>query len=381
VNVVVEVAVVDAQDRQIEQLTAASGMRTRSLSLEELGFLVSPSTRQPDVVIIDLRGGRALPSSVSTLRKNHPGTGVMVVASTLDPALMLEAMRAGVTECVPEPFSGSDLEAAVGRLVSTRQPVTGGQVFAFVGAKGGVGTTTTAVNVATALSSASAGQTLLVDLHLAHGDAAVFLGAEPRFSVVDALENMHRLDVAFFKSLVTRSKAGPDVLASSDRALVAAGANQGIRRLVEFAARMYHYTVLDVPRSDASALDALDVSAKIVIVANQELPTVRNAARIAEALRQRYGKERVWVIVSRYDLHSEIGQGDVERVTGSRVRATLPSDYRLALQALNKGRPLAMENHSKLSHAYRQLAEHLAGIERKEEAGRGGGLFGKLLGR
>lgn len=378
---VYDVAVVDARDREIEHLTAASGMRTRVLSMEDLSSLVSPSARQPDVVLLDLRGGRALPASIAALRRNHPGTGVLIVASSLDPALMLEAMRAGVTECVPEPFSNSDLESAVARLVGTRQPATGGQVFAFVGAKGGVGTTTTAVNVATALSAASSGQTLLIDLHLAHGDAAVFLGAEPRFSVVDALENMHRLDVAFFKSLVTRSKAGPDVLASSDRALVAAGANQGIRRLVEFSARMYHYTVLDVPRSDASALDALDASSKVVIVANQELPTVRNAARIAEALRQRYGKERVRVIVSRYDLHSDIGQGDVERVTGTRVTATIPSDYRLALQALNKGRPLAMENHSKLSHAYRQLAEHLAGIERQVEPGRSGGMFGRLLGR
>jgi septum formation inhibitor-activating ATPase MinD len=66
---------------------------------------------------------------------------------------------------------------------------------------------------------------------------------------------------------------------------------------------------------------------------------------------------------------------------GMRVTATLPSDYRLALQALNKGRPLAMEDHSKLSDAYRELADHLAGIERQEGASRGGGIFGKLLGR
>lgn len=378
---VFEVAVVDARDRQIEELVNAGGMRTRGMSLDDLGSLVNPSARQPDVVIVDLRGGRALPAAIAALKRNHPGTGMLIVASSLEPNLMLEAMRAGVTECVPEPLSGSDLQSAVSRLVSAHQPAASGMVFAFVGAKGGVGTTTTAVNVATALSAASPGQVLFIDLHLAHGDAAVFLGTEPRFSVVDALENMHRLDVAFFKSLVTRSKAGPDVLASSDRALVAAGANQGIRRLVEFAARMYHYTVLDVPRSDASALDALDAASKVVIVANQELPTVRNAARIAEALRQRYGKERVRVIVSRYDLHSDIGQGDVERVMGMRVTATLPSDYRLALQALNKGRPLAMEDHSKLSDAYRELADHLAGIERQEGASRGGGIFGKLLGR
>ena len=376
-----DVAVVDARDREIERLLGACGMRTRNLSLEDLVALANPSARQPDAVVVDIRGSRPLPASVATLRKCHPSTGLLIVSSSLDPAVMLEAMRAGVTECVPEPFAAADLESAIARLVSQKQPAANGMVFAFVGAKGGVGTTTTAVNVATALSASSPAQVLLIDLHLAHGDAAVFLGADPRFSVVDALENMHRLDAAFFKSLVTRSKAGPDVLASSDRALVATGANQGIRRLIEFAARMYRYTVLDVPRSDATALDALDAASKVVIVANQELPTVRNASRIAEALRQRYGKDRVRMIVSRYDLHSDIGQADVERVTGSRVTATLPSDYRLALAALNKGRPLAMENHSKLSHAYRDLADHLAGIEREPQAERGTGIFGKLIGR
>ncbi len=58
-----------------------------------------------------------------------------------------------------------------------------------------------------------------MDLHLAHGDASVFFGVEPRFSVLDALENIHRLDETYFKGLVTPTKAGPDLLASSNRAI------------------------------------------------------------------------------------------------------------------------------------------------------------------
>ncbi|MCX6544251.1 MAG: AAA family ATPase [Acidobacteria bacterium] len=376
-----EVIVVDARDRAIEQMLSACGMRTTSISGGDLTSLAHPSAHQPDVVILDLRGGRPLPPAVSLLKRAHPGTGLLIVASSLESGLMLEAMRAGVTECVPEPLRQPDLEAAITRLVTAHQSVSTGLVFAFVGAKGGVGTTTTVVNVATALAAASPAQVLVIDLHLVYGDAAVFLGAEPRFSVVDALENMQRLDQAFFKSLVTRSKAGPDVLASSDRALAAPGAILGIRQLVEFAARMYRYTVLDVPRSDTAAIDALDAAAKVVIVANQEIPTVRNAARIAEALRLRYGKERVDIIVSRFDPHSEIGQDDVERALGGRLSATLPSDYRLARLALNKGRPLVMENQSKLSDAFRRLAESIADIERPEKTAPSGGFLRRLIGR
>src|SRR5262249_12908958 len=157
--------------------------------------------------------------SVSALTRQHPSVGVIVVASSMDPALMLEAMRAGVTEFVTEPITQGDLKAAVDRVASKRPASEPGQVFAFVGGKGGIGTTTLAVNVATTLARRDASSTLLIDLHVTYGDAALFVGAEPRFSVADALENVHRIDEAFLRSLVGRTKFGLDLLASSDRAM------------------------------------------------------------------------------------------------------------------------------------------------------------------
>src|SRR6185436_15818529 len=135
-------------------------------------------------------------------------------------------------------------------------------------------------------------------------------------------------------------------------------------------------------RSDAAALDALDQAARIVVVANQELATVRNASRIAASFRQRYGTERVTVIVNRVDQHAEIGRDDVEKVVGMRVLHTVPSDYRMALRALNKGRPLALDNHNKLAASFRELARDLAGVQpTRPTAPESGGLFGLLKGR
>ena len=79
------------------------------------------------------------------------------------------------------------------------------------------------------------GSTLLLDLHVANGDAAVFLGAEPRFSIVDALENTHRLDEAFFRNLIVKTKAGVDLLASSDRVMTTPLDVRRIRTLLEMA--------------------------------------------------------------------------------------------------------------------------------------------------
>ena len=159
-----------------------------------------------------------LPPIVAALRRQHPTTGVIIVAATLEPALMLEAMRAGVTELVTAPLAAPEVHAALARMISPTAPTAGGgQVFALLGAKGGVGTTTIAVNVATSLAMIEPGATLLIDLHLAYGDAAIFLGVEPRFSVVDALENVHRLDKSFLRGLVGQTRGGLSFLGSSDR--------------------------------------------------------------------------------------------------------------------------------------------------------------------
>jgi pilus assembly protein CpaE len=377
--VALNITLVGTADRQLEELLRAPTTRIKSLPVADLLAIAQPSATQPDVVILDLRETNSLPPTLATLKRQHPTTGVIIIAARMDPALMLEAMRAGVTEWISDPLSAVELNAAVERVSSTRPSSIQGQIFAFIGAKGGVGTTTIAVNVATALAqTVDDERTLLMDFHLSYGDAAVFLGAEPRFSVADAMENTHRLDEAFFESLVVQSKStGVHLLASAERAVGPIDLRR-ISTLLQFAATHYRYTLLDVPRSEAAVLDALEGVATILIVANQELATVRNAGRIAATLRQRYGKDRVKIVVSRFDKQAEIGTEDVVRVVGSPVKYTVPSDYRVALTSLNKGRPIALDRENKLTPAFQALAFDLAGVrvEKPIEAQKGGGLFG-----
>jgi pilus assembly protein CpaE len=378
-----DVLVVDPLDRGLEEQLRGCGMQVTRSSATELASLLHPAAQQPDVIVIDTRGARAIPPSLAGVKRQHPGVGVLVVASESDPTVLLEAMRAGANEFLQEPITPEGLEQAIARLVAHRaKPAMAGEVFAFVGAKGGVGTTTAAVNVATALAKVSPSQTLLADLHLTHGDAAVLFGAEPRFSIIDALENTHRFDEAFFRGLIVNTKAGPSLLASSDRALLPYGDVTRFRAVIEFAAQLYRYVVLDVPRADGTALDALDAASQIIVVANQELAAARSASRLASALRQRYGRDRVLVIVSRVDKHAEISQADIEHVVGAKVEHMLPSDYRLALQALNRGRPLALDNHNALAAGFTGLARALAKVgPEPQRNGSGGSFFGRLTGR
>src|SRR5438128_12217941 len=177
------------------------------------------------------------------------------------------------------------------------------------------------VNVATALAQQRQ-STLFIDLHPSSGDAAVQLGAEPRFSLTDALDNTHRLDLAFFNGLTAQTKAGVTLLASPDNTPTAPIDPHRIRLLLDFAVRNYRYTVLDLPRSNPAMLDTLEAAESIFVVTNQELASVRGAQRVADALSRRYSGEKVALVVSRFDKSADIGTDDIEEVVHLPVRFT-----------------------------------------------------------
>lgn len=367
--------------------------RDLAAALRDRGFVVNDSdlgvaiashvvgTKGPDVFIIDIRAHEALPREIVGLKRHYPQSGIVILARALDPNAMLDAMRMGVSEWVPEPLVLDDLESAIRRVARPVLGTVAGRAFAVMGGKGGVGCTTVAVNLATALHRATGGPTLFVDLHMAHGDASVFLGVEPRFSVLDALENIHRLDQTYMKGLVTPTKAGLDLLAAANRPQHGPIDALRVRALIEFVTTTYPWVVLDCPRTDGTLMEALDATAAVLVVANQELATLRSASRLAASLRQRCGTHRVKLAINRFDSESEIGRKDVERVMGGPIAHTFPSDYRAAVAALNKGEPLVLQNHTRLAAAFEDVARDLAGLGPAQRDTARSGFFARLGGR
>jgi pilus assembly protein CpaE len=381
-TIISSILLVGSRDRQLEEILRSISTQVILTPASDLTHLATGAMKVPDVIVFDARGGAGVPASCATVRRQHPEVGIVIVAASLDPALLLEAMRAGVNEVVAEPFTDENVAEAVARVTANRGPVEHGKVFGFIGAKGGVGTTTVAVNVAITLGAMSKpGRTLLIDLHHGGGDAAVFAGIEPRFSVFNALENTHRLDQNLLRNLVSEVAPHTDLLAAPERSLGSGPMPDSIRRLLVFVATTYKYTIIDLPKSDGAVIDALEQLASIFVVANQELATVRSAGRLASMLRQRYGREKVTVLLSRSDRQADIGYEDVEKAVGSRVEHTFPSDYRAALQALNRGRPVALENHNDLSSSFRRFAHKLAGVKHERAPQKPVGLLGRLTHR
>jgi pilus assembly protein CpaE len=383
--VAIDVTIIGQHSRDLEDILKASNVAAPAVAAD-LQRVAQAGAKLPRVVVLDLRKRPEIPSALASFKKDHPAVGVVIVAGKLEPTLMLEAMRTGVTEWVVDPVRATDLIPAVQRAAGTQAPTTTGEVFAVVGAKGGVGATTVAVNVATTLSGIGKSRTLLIDLRAATGDASLFLGAEPNFTILDALQNTHRLDEAFLKGIVVKTAAGPDLLASPDQAQATLVDPARLRAVVDAAARCYRFVVLDVPRVDVLFDDTLALAASITVVATQELAAIRAASRMAAELRQRHGADKVRVVINRYDRTADISSEDLERAVGGRIGHKFPSNYRLAIDALNKGRPIVVDNHNKLAASFASYARSLSGhvapaADERPPAAAAPGIFGRLTGR
>ena len=253
------------------------GLRVTVSKLEELATLAQPGASQPALVILDIRDRPTLSPTVAMLRRQHPTTGVVIVAASLEPALMLDAMRAGVTEFLTAPVTAPDLSAAITRVAAATAPTVSGEVFAFLGAKGGVGTTTVATNVATVAVAAS-------QWHRRSSSTCIWPTETPRCTWEPSRGSRSSTrsktctgstrpsSVDWSDTPEAGSRCWPRPIGRAQRrwTLRASGRSSRRRR------GHYRYVVLDVPRSDVM-IDALEPSARIVIVANQELAAVRGS--------------------------------------------------------------------------------------------------------
>ncbi|HET9267473.1 MAG TPA: AAA family ATPase [Vicinamibacterales bacterium] len=367
-----------SNDERLPELFRACGLKATKMTEAEARTL-GKTADAPAVLVLDVRPHHQLAPWVSDVQKKQPGLAIVVIVSTLDARFILEAMRAGIKECLPEPITAQALDEAIRRLVVGEQRERSGQVVAFIGAKGGVGTTTLAVNTAAALAKTAGSPPLLIDLHVARGDAALLMGAEPRFSVLDAFENLHKVDESFLAGLVEKTQCGAHVLASTARPVNVATSPTATRTLLELAARRYGITVLDVPRTDPAMLEALDPATVIAVVTSQELSAVRGAAATVATLRQRYGSQRLRVVINRYDKNGPVSAKDIAKVVGEPVACQIPSDYRAAAEAINVGRPIVSED-GRLAKALRSAAAELVNVG-KPAASAAPSVLGRLAWR
>jgi pilus assembly protein CpaE len=331
------------------------------------GTMPHDAAQQPDLMVVDIRGDApSALASIERLRAGAPSASIFAVALSADPDLILQAMRAGANEFFVWPPADETFYGAVRRTAARREATQGAKptttTLVFFGAKGGSGTTTLAVNCGVEIARLSRRSTVIVDLKPGLGEVALFLGVKPRYTVLDALDNLHRIDREFLRELVVKHKSGLEILAGSEH-FDRPGASDasGMEELFRLLARQYEFIVVDAGNQiNACAVSALYTADRMFLVANPDVPSVRNAQRLLERVRELGASgDRVRLLLNRAAEPFPIEPKQIETALGHPVHHTFPSDYKTVSTALNSGVPLAQAGNSELATQFDQFTRRV----------------------
>jgi pilus assembly protein CpaE len=334
-----------------------------------------------DVYIIDLDGDQRYALELVEEISANPSVTVMVFSMNNDPNLLMSCMRAGAREFLSQPVALGPLNEALARA-STRRPAArisnkpGGKVLVFLGGKGGSGVTTVACNFAVSLVQDCAQSTVLIDLDLPLGDAALNLGITPQFSTVDALQNYTRLDQNFLSKLLTKHSSGLFVLAAPGKFPQVEVSNEAMERLVAVARMAFDYVVVDAgSRFDLSGTTLVDQADTVYLVMQAGIPELRNSHRVISEYFKN-GGSNLEIVLNRFMPRS--GGVDEEHISKALTRPVqwkIPSDYVTVRRMQNEATPLAMED-SMIARAIQDMARTACGMPAKAEKKKGFSLFG-----
>ena len=321
----------------------------------------------PDVVIVDIRASQAAAMpAIEQLRARWANAGLFAVAATVDADLVIQSMRVGANEFFAWPPPADTFDEALRRTSARRAAApsssTQAHTMVFFGAKGGVGTTTIAVNCAVEIARQKKRPTLIVDLKAGLGEVTLFLGVRSRYTMLDALDNLHRLDQEFTKELVVKHKSGLEILAGSDLFDRPSGSDtSGLEEVFRLLGRHYEYIIVDAgAQMNPCVVSTLYTADAICLVASPDVPSVRNAQRLLDRIGQLGASgDRVRVLLNRTADPSPIPHGQIESALGHPIFHTFPSDYKTVSTALNSGVPLALSGNTDMSSRFDSFARRM----------------------
>jgi pilus assembly protein CpaE len=334
-----------------------------------------------DVVLVDLDSN---PDHALNLVETISVQGLtipMIYSEQADPDLLLRSMRAGAREFLTLPLDTGVMAEALVRASAIRKTVQppnkeDGRLLVFLSAKGGSGVTTLACNYAVSLAEESGQKTLLIDLNLPLGDAAINLGIQARYSTVDALQNSSRLDASFLSTMMVSHSSGLFVLAApSEMAATAQFSEGAVNQLLEVARQGFDYVVVDAgSRLDLQQTHLFDESTTMYLVTQIGVPELRNANRLISRL-STTGGPKLSIVINRYDPRNrEISDENVTKALTRPAEWKIPNNYAAVRRMQNTAISL-MDDDSEISRAIRQMTRAVCGQPAIPEKKKGFSFF------
>jgi len=336
------------------------------------GQRIDASEGIPDVILLDL-GLDPEPCFVfgAHARRLRPAVKLIACSAANPPGqqLLLDAMRSGVQDFIAKPAAPEvlrDLFARFHQEGPATEQKAADKLIVLMGAKGGLGTTTVAVNLGVQLCTHARKRTVLLDLARPLGNAHLLLDLNPRFGIRDAVENINRLDSHFLEGLLTAHKSKLQILGGAlrpeDWQHITASL---LDRLANVAQTNNEVVLADVGAQLGSDWGPIfKASRMILLVTETNVPALWAVERRLTALQDLgIDSEKVRVVVNRWHRADQETLKSLEKNINRPIFAVLPNDFKKASLSVNSGTPLMDNHNNNLNDHFRQLASRLAGMD------------------
>jgi pilus assembly protein CpaE len=338
--------------------------------------------RSPHLLIVDISGIDLPLSQIHTLADVcEPGTNVVVIGDHNDVGLYRDLVDAGVSNYIVKPLTRELLTRALtpktnsGEVGRAARSVKLGKMVSFIGARGGVGTTTLACNLAWHLANRQSRRVALVDLDLQNGDCGLLFNIHMAPGLRDALANPLRLDPLLLDRIMAQHGERLFVLGSEEplheNMQITATA---IDTLFSVLRSQFHYIIVDVPRIPAPAFRrALEIADRRIIVVDHTMRAMRDAVRLAKMFgdseipgAEHSAEHRNIFIVNRVGEHHALSLKDMQKVLQVQPTSMVPFLPSLVTLAAHHGL-MAADKRGKFADAVVTLALELSGRKRRQK--------------
>jgi len=331
---------------------------------------------RPDVVLVDISDWKEpLETLVGSIRGAIGDPMIIALNTTAEADAILASLRAGINEYLYPPLQ-EPLKRALEKRSAERSrrrdgsTKAGGKAFGFISAKGGCGATTLVTHVAAELGRLNQ-KVLLTDLDLDAGMVAFITKTKSVYSILDAVNNLHRLDLHYWKALVSNGIPGVEIV-SSPPALASKQQpkDDQVRHVLAFARPHYDWTLVDLGRSlSRIAMAALEEIDEVCLVTTLEVPALHQSKQIIQTLLDSgYGKSRVKLILNRAPKRLDITPGELEKMLGLPIFCMIPNDYPELYETYAEGRML--NRSSDLGKQMTRLALKLGNLQEEKSNGK-----------